>query len=458
MSDFDLAVVGGGPGGYVAAERAAARGLRTVLVEREHLGGVCLNSGCIPTKTLIHSAKLLQQARHGAAYGVTVEGARYDLGAAMAWKDAVTARLRSGVAAQMERHGVTVETGSARLTGRGRLAVDGRELGARNVIVAAGSHSARPPLPGADLPHVVDSTGALRLPHLPARVVIVGGGYIGMEFASYFHAVGVQVVVVEMLEEILAGVDGDIVRQLKSALPGVDWHLQSRVTAISASGVTVETPAGEREEAADLVLLATGRVPNTADLGLETVGALFNRRGITVDEYQRTNVAGLYAVGDVTGRSLLAHAASRMGEVAAAAVAAERPGSNRMRYHAVPWVVYTLPEIAGVGLSEQAARSSGRRVQVARLPLAANGRFLAEHLAPAAESQPTPRGLVKVIVDAESHVLLGVHMIGTPASEIIFGAATMIEAELRVEELREIVFPHPTVSEALRDVLWEVKL
>ena len=460
MSDFDLAVVGGGPGGYVAAERAAARGLRTVLVEREHLGGVCLNTGCIPTKTLIHSAKLLQQARHGAAYGVTVDGARYDLSAAMKWKEAVTARLRSGVAAQMERHGVTVEAGSARLTGRSRLAVDGRELGARQIIVATGSRSARPPLPGADLPHVVDSTGALRLPHLPARVVIVGGGYIGMEFASYFHAVGVRVVVVEMLEEILAGVDADVVRQLKSALPEVTWHLKSRVTAISASGVTVETPAGERAEAADLVLLATGRVPNTGDLRLETVGALFNRRGITVDEFMRTNVAGLYAVGDVTGRSLLAHAASRMGEVAAAAIAAERPGSNRMRYHAVPWVVYTLPEIAGVGLSEQAARSSGRRVHVARLPLAANGRFLAEHMAPASgpPTPPTPRGLVKVIVDAATHVLLGVHMIGTPASEIIFGAATMIEAELRVEELREIVFPHPTVSESLRDVLWEVKL
>lgn len=463
MSDYDLAVVGGGPGGYVAAERAAAHGLRTVLVEREHLGGVCLNTGCIPTKTLIHSAKLLQQARHGAAYGVTVEGARYDLSAALAWKEAVTTRLRSGVAAQMERHGVTVEAGTARLTGRGRLAVDGRELGARHVIVATGSRSARPPLPGANLPHVVDSSGALRLPHLPARVVIVGGGYIGMEFASYFHAVGVRVVVVEMLEEILAGVDADVVRQLKSALPEVAWHLQSRVTAIDASGVTVETPAGERTEAADLVLLATGRVPNTGGLGLETVGALFNRRGITVDEYQRTNVAGLYAVGDVTGRSLLAHAASRMGEVAAAAIAAERPGSNRMRYHAVPWVVYTLPELAGVGLSEQAARDSGRRVHVARLPLAANGRFLAEHLAPAAgpsdgRAQPNPRGLVKVVVDAATHVLLGVHVIGTPASEIIFGAATMIEAELRVEDLREIVFPHPTVSEALRDVLWEVKL
>ena len=317
MSDFDLAVVGGGPGGYVAAERAAARGLRTALVERDHLGGVCLNSGCIPTKTLIHSAKLLQQARHGAAYGVMVEGVRYDLGAAMAWKGTVTERLRAGVAGQMERHGVTVEAGSARLVGRGRLTVDGRELGARHIIVATGSRAARPPIPGADLPQVVDSTGALQLEHLPGRVVIVGGGYIGMEFASYFHAVGVDVVVVEMLEEILAGVDGDIVRQLKSALPEVAWHLGSRVTAIGAAGVTIETPAGEREEAADLVLLATGRVPNTAELGLETVGALFNRRGITVDEFMRTNVTGLSAVGDVTGRSLLAHAASRMGEVAA---------------------------------------------------------------------------------------------------------------------------------------------
>ena len=206
------------------------------------------------------------------------------------------------------------------------------------------------------------------------------------------------------------------------------------------------------------MLLATGRVPNTGGLGLEAVGAVFNRRGVTVDEYLRTNVAGLYAVGDVTGRSLLAHAASRMGEVAVDAIASPRPGSNRMRYHAVPWVVYTLPEIAGVGLSEETARAAGRNVRVARLPLAANGRFLAEHLAPGSGAHAAPpRGLVKVIVDADSHVLLGAHMIGSPASEIIFGAATMIEAELRVEELREIVFPHPTVSEALRDVLWEVQ-
>jgi dihydrolipoamide dehydrogenase len=261
-----------------------------------------------------------------------------------------------------------------------------------------------------------------------------------------------------MLDDILAGVDGDIVRQLKSALPGVAWHLGARVSAITASGVAVAGAAGEREEAADLVLLATGRTPNTDGLGLEAVGAVFNRRGVTVDEYLRTNVAGLYAVGDVTGRSLLAHAASRMGEVAVDAIASPRPGSNRMRYHAVPWVVYTLPEIAGVGLSEEAARASGRSVRVARLPLAANGRFLAEHLAPGSGAHAaTPRGLVKVVVDGDSHTLLGVHMIGTPASEIIFGAATMIEAELRVEELREIVFPHPTVSEALRDVLWEVQ-
>jgi dihydrolipoamide dehydrogenase len=457
MSDFDLAVVGGGPGGYVAAERAAARGLKTVLVEREHLGGVCLNSGCIPTKTLIHSAKLLQQARGSTAYGVTVDDARYDLGTAMAWKNTVTERLRGGVASQMERHGVTVERGTGVLTGRGRLAVDGREMGAANVIVATGSRAARPPIAGADLPHVVDSSGALQLQELPARVVIVGGGYIGMEFACYFHAVGCEVVVVEMLDDILAGVDTDIARQLKSALPGVVWHLGARVSAITASGVTLATSDGEHSEAADLVLLATGRTPNTDGLGLEAVGAVFNRRGVTVDEYLRTNVAGLYAVGDVTGRSLLAHAASRMGEVAVDAIAAPRPGSNRMRYHAVPWVVYTLPEIAGVGLSEAAARASGRNVRVARLPLAANGRFLAEHLAPASGAHAGPRGLVKVIVDADSHVLLGVHMIGTPASEIIFGAATMIEAELRVEELREIVFPHPTVSEALRDVLWEVQ-
>ena len=267
---------------------------------------------------------------------------------------------------------------------------------------------------------------------------------------------------VEMLDDILAGVDGDIVRQLKSALPGVAWHLGARVSAITASGAVIAGAAGEQEEAADLVLLATGRTPNTDGLGLAAAGAVFNRRGVTVDEYLRTNVAGLYAVGDVTGRSLLAHAASRMAEVAVDAIASPRPGSNRMRYHAVPWVVYTLPEIAGVGLSEETARASGRNVRVARLPLAANGRFLAEHLAehPAPGSgarAAAPRGLVKVIVDGDSHVLLGVHMIGTPASEIIFGAATMIEAELRVEELREIVFPHPTVSEALRDVLWEVQ-
>ena len=251
MSDFDLAVVGGGPGGYVAAERAAARGLKTVLVERDHLGGVCLNTGCIPTKTLIHSAKLLQQARGSAAYGVTVSEARYDFAAAMAWKSAVTERLRGGVAGQMERHGVTVERGTGMLTGRGRLTVDGRELSAGNVIVATGSRAVRPPIAGADLPHVVDSTGALQLRELPGRVVIVGGGYIGMEFACYFHAVGCEVVVVELLDDVLAGVDGDIVRQLKSALAGVAWHLGARVSAITAAGVAIVTAEGEREEAAD---------------------------------------------------------------------------------------------------------------------------------------------------------------------------------------------------------------
>ena len=454
-NEYDVIVIGGGPGGYVAAERAAARGAGVLLVEQSHLGGVCLNVGCIPTKTLIHSAKLFRSARDASRFGVDVEGAAYNLENAMSWKQQVVETLRRGVGSQMERHGVEVVSGTASIEDRHTVSVADQRFVGKNLIIATGSSPAALPVKGADLSIVMDSTTILEIDALPQRLAIVGGGYIGMEFASYFSNLGVEVAVIEMLPEIVPLLDPDIATLLRSSLPDVGFHLGARVEEITSNAVLFQNKEAQTERVeADMVLAAVGRTPNVDGFGLEHTGVDFDRRGARVDERMSTNVPGIYAVGDVTGRSLLAHAASRMGEVAVNTIlGGTEPGprrTDRMRFEAVPWVVYTDPEIAGVGLSERTAQEQGVEVKTARMPLRANGRFLAEH--------GPERGACKVIVDAASRRLLGVQVIGTPCSEIIFGAAAMIEAELRVEDIRELVAPHPTVSEILRDTLWELRL
>jgi len=453
-SPFDLAIIGAGPGGHVAAERAGRLGKRVLVIERAHIGGVCLNQGCIPTKTLLASAKLYAHAQHGQSFGVTVEGARYDLAKAMAWKTRTVETLRKGIAYQFRRREVQLVQGTGRLAGPHAVEVDGKTYGADRILIATGSTAAVLPVPGADAPTVMGSTEALEIASLPRSIAIVGGGYIGMEFATYFARLGVKVAVIEMLNEVVPLLDAEIAVLLRRSLPDVEFHLGARVVSFGPGGVTFVKDGKEQLAPAERVLVAVGRRPVVEGLGLEAAGVDVDRKGVKVDDRMRTNVPGIWAAGDVTGRSMLAHAASRMGEVAVAdmfAGAAEggAPVRQRMRWNAIPWAVYTDPEVAGVGLSEAQAKEQGRAVKVGKLDLRANGRFIAEN--------DGVRGMCKGVVDADSDHVLGMQMIGPYASEIVQGAAAMIEAELRARDVREIVFPHPTVSEIVREALWEIE-
>ncbi|MDA1044118.1 MAG: dihydrolipoyl dehydrogenase [Verrucomicrobia bacterium] len=441
---YDFIIIGGGPGGYIAAERAGAAGKSVLLIEKAELGGVCLNCGCIPSKALLNAAKHYYYAVHGQAYGVEVQGAFFNLDAAHTMKKNVMDTLRKGVAGMMKRFKVEVVKGSATLEAAGRVRVNDQVYEATNILIATGSSPAAPPIPGADLPHVVDSTGILNTQTLPEALVIVGGGVIGCEFACVFGSVGVPVTVIEMLPEICPSVDADIARILRSELSkkNVSFHTGARVESISASEVTFSIAGVQQSVPADKVLVSTGRTPNVAGLELEKIGLDFDKRGIRIDERCATNIPGVWAIGDVTGRTALAHSASRMGEIVIHNILG-RP--DRMRYDAIPGVIYTNPEVATVGLTESDAKARGIPVKTGKIPMTANGRFLAEHA--------DGRGLARVVIHAETRALLGVHMIGGACSEMIFGAAAMIEAELRVEEIEDIVFPHPTTSEIIRDAV-----
>ncbi len=453
--EFDVIIIGGGPAGYLAAERVGAKGLSVLLLEKDHLGGVCLNRGCIPTKTLLHSAKLYHSIKNAERYGVSAQQIHYDLSRAMAWKQKVIVTLRRGVESQMKRHHVTVMKSAGTLRDQNTVVADGVDYRGRSLVIATGSSPARLPIEGVENQRVLTSAQVLEIESLPKRMVIIGGGVIGCEFASYFSMVGVEVTVIELLPEIIPNLDPDIGALLRKAMADVTFHVGSRVEKITggstdAEGLTVtfSNASGSNEEGlrsldTDAVIMAVGRTPNTDDLGLDGVGLDYDKTGIAVNETMQTNLSGVYAIGDVNGRSMLAHSAYRMAEVAAKTICGE---SDHMRYHAVPWVVYTHPEVAGVGLTEREAREQGRRIVVRSLPLRINGRFLAEH-----GNDP---GTCKVVADSDTGVLLGVQIVGTPASEIIHGVAAMIEAELRVKDIQEIVFPHPTVSEIIKDTLW----
>jgi len=445
MSDkYNLIIIGGGPAGYIAAERAGAAGLSVLLVEERHLGGVCLNEGCIPSKTLLNSAKIYYYATHGSAYGVNAGDVTFDFETVMARKAKVIATLRKGVAGLMKRFKVTVVDGRARVTADRKVAVGGDIYEADNILVATGSSPARPPIPGIDLPNVVDSSGILGLEKLPASLVVVGGGVIGCELACFFGCLGIPVTVVEMLPEICPSFDADVAKILRSELgkKNIAFHLGARVEEITEKGIRFS--AGDKTETveSELVLMATGRTCNVEGLGLEDLRVDFDRRGIRIDERCATNVPGVWAAGDVTGRTWLAHSASRMGEVVVHNITGR---ADRMRYEAVPGVVYTNPEVACVGLTEAQAKERGLEVRTGKMPMTASGRYLAEH-----EGE---RGVVKIVVDGATDALLGVHMIGGACSESIFGAAAMIETEMRVKEIEEIVFPHPTVCELMRDTI-----
>lgn len=441
---YDLIVVGAGPGGYIAAERAGARGKKVLLIEKSQLGGVCTNEGCIPTKSLLNAAKQYAHGLEAGKFGVHFGQARFELAEAMAWKQDAIETLRKGIAFLMKKNQVEVVTGEAEFLDRQTVRVNGQTYQGQNLIIATGSSAAVPRIPGVDSPHVVTNREILQIVELPKTLIIIGGGYIGMEFACFFSNVGVDVHVVEMMPEVVPMMDADYAKILRKSMPGVKFHLGAKVEAIDGDRVTFSVKEKTETLQANLILMSVGRRPNVQ--GLEKLGLDIRPQGIKVNAQMQTNLPGVYAVGDVNGQSLLAHSASRMAEVAVNTICGQ---PDQMRYQAIPWVVYTMPEVAGCGLTEQDAAKQGVRVKTATVQMRANGRFLAEYGVKA-------QGRCKVVVDAETNVLKGVHLLGAMCSEMIYGAAAMIEAELRVQDIRDIIFPHPTVSEVIRDAIWEL--
>jgi dihydrolipoamide dehydrogenase len=447
----DLAIIGAGPAGYVAAERAGAKGLKVVLFEKKELGGVCLNEGCIPTKTLLYSAKTYDNALHADKYGVFTTGVSFDFAKMMARKTKVVRKLVAGVGAKMKAHHVEVVKGDAFIQSRTsegiKITADGNLFEAKNLLICTGSEAFVPPIPGLDLKSDVILTNReiLSLKEKPDSLVVIGGGVIGMEFASFFNSLNTKVTVIEMLPEILTGMDTEMSAMLRDmyTTKGIKFNLLSKVTGIKGNEVIFEKNGEKLSVSGDKILVSVGRRPVTKGFGLENIGVELFKGGIKVDEKMRTNIPNVYAAGDVTGFSLLAHTASREGEVVVNNLTGRE---DRMRYNAIPGVVYTNPEISGVGYTEEAAKEKGIDYKIATLPMAYSGRFVAEN--------EGGSGLCKVLVGAKYGEVIGVHMLGNPSSEMIYGACMAIEAELTLKELEEVVFPHPTVSEIFKETIF----
>ena len=453
MSVYDLIVIGGGPGGYLAAERAARAGLKTLLFEKNALGGVCLNEGCIPSKTLLNSAKHYDHARHSALYGVSCDNVSIDQKAVIARKDRVVSSLVSGVKAKLRSAGVTVVMATAYIRGKDSqgflIDAEGSSYTGKNLIIATGSSNVIPNLPG--IPEnlgsfVLTNREVLNLQDIPQRLVIIGGGVIGLEMACYYSTVGSQVTVIEMLDHIAGATDRELSTLLQKELThrGVQFLLGHKVTGVEPGKVMAQSAEGQAVTVeADKVLLAIGRRANCEKLGLENIGVRFDR-AIPTDPMCRTNVPGVYAIGDVNGQYMLAHTAYREAEVAVSTILGK---ADYMRYQANPSVIYTQPELASVGKTEADCKARGIDYEVAKLSMRYSGRFVAEN--------EGGDGLCKIIIDRKKRTILGVHLLGSYAGEIIWGAAQIIELQLRVGDARQIIFPHPTVSEIIRETLWE---
>ncbi|HOJ65815.1 MAG TPA: dihydrolipoyl dehydrogenase [Paludibacteraceae bacterium] len=446
----DLLIIGGGPAGYVAAERAGHHGLSVTLFEKKALGGVCLNEGCIPTKTLLYSAKTYENALHADKYGVQTENVGYDYEKIISRKNKVVRKLVAGVKSKMAANKVTVIEGAATIVGRGQdgieVSCNGNIYKGKNLLICTGSEATVPPIPGlkeaGDV--VVTNREILELKQQPKSLVVIGGGVIGMEFASFFNSLGTKVTIVEMLPEILGGLDFEISAMLRDiyAKKGIDFHLNAKVVQVDGHKVVFEKEGKTQTVEGEKILLSVGRRPVTQGFGLENLNVELNRGGIKTDEKMCTNVPGVFAAGDVTGFSLLAHTASREGEVVVNNLVGRQ---DRMRYNAIPGVVYTNPEVAGVGETEESAKAKGIAYKVAKLPMSYAGRFVAEN--------EGGNGLCKVLVGEKYGEVIGVHLLGNPSSEIIYGACMAIEQEMTIKELQEVVFPHPTVSEIIKETI-----
>ena len=447
MQKFDAVVVGGGPGGYECAIRLSQNGLKTALVEEAELGGTCLNRGCIPTKTLLHSADIYHDAKNGAPFGVNVGELTFDYAKIIERKNAVAKQLSNGVAFLEKNHGVTVFASHATLADRNTVELaNGETLQCDHLIVATGSSPARIPIPGVDLPGVVDSTGLLNMTTCPKHIIIVGGGVIGVEFATFFYRLGVPVTIVEMLDRVLGPLAKDITDFVEAELKrcGVELVLGVRVESIEA-GLKVNYAAvkdgAKGSVEGDVVLMAGGRAPNTKGIGLEKLGVRMDRKGfVEIDGLCRTNVPGVYAIGDINGKMQLAHVASAQGLLVADHIAGKP--CKQLNYNRIPSCVYCNPETAMVGLTEEQARATGREIGTGTFNLSGNGKAL---------TMGENKGLVKFVYDKATDEILGFHVIGPRATDLAAEVAAVMECEGTVAEIGRTVHPHPTVSEVVME-------
>jgi dihydrolipoamide dehydrogenase len=451
MANYDVVIIGGGPGGYVAAIRARQLGLETALVEREHLGGICLNWGCIPTKSLLHNAEVMRLLNEGKTYGFSFDpdSLRVDYGVAQKRSRQVSARLVKGVQFLMKKNAVDVFETTGRLKSATEVALaSGETLTAEHVVIATGARARSVPGVEIDGQHIIHYHHALELTELPQSIVIVGAGAIGVEFAYVWRSYGVEVTLLEMLDDVLPLEDADVSQAMQKALTkqGIAVRTSTKVEKVdlaqNGSGLNLTvTSAGQSDTiAAEKVLMAIGVQPNSADIGLETVGVETNRGWIQVNDTMRTNLPNIYAIGDVTGLMPLAHVASAQGILAVEAIAGL--DTEALVYANLPRCTYASPEVASVGLTEAKARQQGYDVKVGQFPFRANGKALAIN---------DYEGFVKIVSDARYDQVLGVHMIGPHVTDMVAEATGMIRLETTTEELARTVHPHPTLSEAVME-------
>ena len=445
---YDVAIIGGGPAGYTAAELAAKNGLSTVLFEKNALGGVCLNEGCIPTKTLLYSAKTYDNIKHASKYAVSAESPSFDLPKIIARKNKVVKKLTAGIKMKMKENGVEVVSGVAEIQRRdddGTITIlcAENEYQAANLLICTGSETVIPPIPGLSETEYWTSREALQAKELPSSLVIIGGGVIGMEFASFFNSMGVEVHVVEMIDKILGPMDRELSEMLQAeyAKRGVKFYLNYKVTAVNGTEVSIEKDGETTVLTGEKILLSTGRRPVTKGFGLENLSLEPFRNGVKVNEYMQTSLPNVYACGDITAFSLLAHTAVSEAEVAIDHILGK---SRKMSYKAIPGVVYTTPEISGAGKTEEELQAEGVPYKVKKVPMAFSGRFVAEN--------EMGNGVCKLIL-SEDGTLIGAHMLGNPSSELIVIAGIAIEKGMKAEEIRSFVFPHPTVGEIIKEGL-----
>ncbi len=447
---YDLIIIGGGPGGYLAAERAGHEGLNVLLIEKRMVGGVCLNEGCIPSKTLLHSAKIYNYAKDGEKYGIKIDNLNLNHEIVVKRKDKVVKTLVSGIKAQLAKNNVLTIQGEGNIKGRtenGFEISDGKDTyTGKRILIATGSIPFLPQIPGVNEGikegYILTNREILDLEKIPSNLVIAGGGVIGLEMASYFKAAGSRVTVIEMLDHIAGSIDRDmsdlLLKNYQKA--GIDFKLNSKIVETGKDKVVYELNGKKLSVENDVTLMSIGRKPFTEGIGLENIGVELDRGSIKTDEQMRTNIPGVYAAGDVNGKYMLAHTAFREGEVAVNNMIGKK---DKMRYEAIPYIIYTNPEVAGVGETEDSAKQKGIDYECAKISMRYSGRYVAEN--------EGGNGICKIIADKRTRSIIGAHMIGNYSSEIIYGAAIMVETGMRIDNIKKFVFPHPTVSEIIRE-------